>query len=293
MKSKRLFLLFVAVLLVFSALRTFAVSPVTFKVLDTFDYPGGAGINTYAMDINEQNLLAGYFITEHTGTFGFVRFGNRFSEAISHPMEPYNFTEVTGLNSSRILCGYYVGSDYYVHGFLLSGSTYTTVDVGQNTRVNRINDAGNICGSIGEGAAFVIIDGTTTTFTIPGADYTEALGINNANQSVGYYIVGERYYGFFRDSDGTLTYPFTTRDAFRTLLYDINDKGQMVGSVTAGTDQGGVLFLSPNKYVIYDYPGANDTYFYGINNHGLICGSYIESSAFHGLIVKVTPAAGE
>ena len=292
MKPNRLLLLTVAAFVMPFSSQTFAAPRITFEVVATFDYPDA--MNTYAQGINDDNVVAGFF-TNRDRNQGFVRFGDHFSAPIVEPDDVGDFTRVTGINNTGTLCGFYVGprSDFY--GFLLSGSTYTTIDLADHhTNLNGINDVDNLCGSLdAENPAFVTIDGTTTTFTIPGANAIEAEDINNLNQSVGYYRIGLGFYGFFRDPDGALTYPIMASDTSATFLFGINDKRWMVGGANDETGGHAVLFLSPNKHVTYDYPGADSTSFYGINSQGVICGSYTDAAGSHGLIVRAKRAADE
>ena len=44
-----------------------------------------------------------------------------------------------------------------------------------------------------------------------------------------------------------------------------------------------VLFQTRTKFVTFDYPGAPETIFTGINGHGLICGYYSNGSGNTGV----------
>jgi hypothetical protein len=99
---------------------------------------------------------------------------------------------------------------------------------------------------------------------------------------------------FIRDPGGALTYPIVAAGATTTFLEGINDKGWMVGVTSDGTATHGVLFLSSNKGVTYDYPGAGDTAFTGINSGGVITGDYYDASSnAHGFIVRARRAASD
>jgi hypothetical protein len=132
------------------------------------------------------------------------------------------------------------------------------------------------------------VAGTYISFQVPLTNYTGALAINNLGQCAGYYYTDTEEHGFRRDADGTLTYPIDAPGFLYTALYGINDHGWMVGE--AGNSTGisqGVLFRSLTMAETYSYPGATlGTAFLGINNHGLICGSYVDDAGTHGLLVK-------
>jgi probable HAF family extracellular repeat protein len=83
--------------------------------------------------------------------------------------------------------------DQQSHGFLLSGGTYTTLDVPgvTFTAATGINDAGQIVGSYiaadGNFHGFLLSEGIYTLVDVPGATSTFIYGINNAGQIVGSY----------------------------------------------------------------------------------------------------------
>jgi hypothetical protein len=292
MKAKRLFLLLVAASLTFPSLETLADSPVTFEVVLTFDYPRVDFTNPNG--INDHGDVAGYFV--NPARFGgFVRLSDgQFIGPIMDPNNTQDYTEVTGINNLDVVCGnYLVGSNY--RSFLLSRSTFTEIDIGaSDTLVQQVNDAGNFCGfTTVPPEGFVSIGGTVSSIAIPGADYTYMGGINNLNQCVGSYQIGNDEFGFRRDADGTLAYPIQVPGAQFTVPEGINDNGLMVGFVFADGTYHAVFFNSSHKHAIYDYPGASYTVFKGINNRGLICGTYYDGSATRGLIVRARLAAGK
>jgi probable HAF family extracellular repeat protein len=94
-----------------------------------------------------------------------------------------------------------VGS-YDTHGFLLSGGTYTTLDVPDSvlTAAYGINDAGQIVGVYTSDMrfsrhGFVWSEGVYTTFDVPGLTFNN-LGINNSGEIVGTYLEGGTVFGF-------------------------------------------------------------------------------------------------
>jgi len=51
------------------------------------------------------------------------------------------------------------------------------------------------------------------------------------------------------------------------------------------------LFLPGSGWVSYDYPGADETEFYGINNNDKICRSFGNTTETHGLVARVKETA--
>jgi probable HAF family extracellular repeat protein len=105
-----------------------------------------------------------------------------------------NETSALGINASGQIVGGYRGSDNLIHGFLLSGGSYTTFDVPGSTSTSGtgINNSGQIVGSYDANAGrhgFLLSGGTFTNIDVPGAIGTEAWGINASGQIVGRYNV--------------------------------------------------------------------------------------------------------
>ena len=132
MKPKQIFNSILAVLFVFPLMGTFAQQAPnsgSIEVITTFDYPG-AGNLTLPQKINERGDVVGEFIDSNGVTRGFVRFSDgSFSAPIVDPNDTVGFTEGRGINNSRTVAGDYVISDGNLHGFFLSGGTFTEFDV--------------------------------------------------------------------------------------------------------------------------------------------------------------------
>jgi hypothetical protein len=293
MNFKRLFTHLLSIWFVFPLLHAFAQeAPVTIEVLTTFEYPNSRA--TFPQKINDTGDITGYFYDEQGAQRGFVRFADgRFSRPIADPNDNLEFTFASGINNSRALCGVYeTQPDFVVHSFFLSDSTFTEFDVAGalNTWVLGINDAGNFCGYIddagtGGSSGFLNIGGSTTFFSVEGAPITFVFGMNNLNQCVGAAALQGLTRAFIRDPDGTLNFPINVPGARGTVLSDINDHRWSVGKywLNGSTRFHAVLFQTRTEFVTFDYPGAPDTVFTGINGHGLICGYYSNGSGNTGV----------
>jgi uncharacterized membrane protein len=281
MNSKHPLLPVVSVLFIFPWCQAFAGSSVIFEILTSFNYPNGD--ITYAAAVNDKGDVVGEVDSDnYSKAGGFLRSNDgQYSTLIYDPAGDLKFTILTGINNFRTACGAYRSSDSHNHGFVLSGFHMFTpfdIDGATDTFVFGINDAGNLCGgSFGPAgpAAWVSIDGTVSTFTIPGSIWScYANGINKLNQSVGTYAEsGVSSHGFFRQADGTLVYPIDVPGAVSTSLYGINEQGQIVGNMDDGARLHGVFYASLDKSpVIFDYPNRYHTGFTGINARGMIVG---------------------
>ena len=310
MKPKQIFSSILAVLFVFTLMGTFALQAAksgSIEAITTFDYPG-TGNSTLPQKINERGDVVGEFIDSTGVVRGFVRFSDgSFSDPIVDPNDTVGFTEGRGINNSRTVVGDYGTSDGNLHGFFLSGGTFTGFDVpgAVFTAVLAISNAADFTGTFidasGIQQAFVSVGGVLTLFSIPGVPATLAYDINDSNRLVvGYYIDASGIlHGYYRDSDGTLHFPIDPTGSTATILFGDNNRNWVVGRYTdASGVTHGLFFVPPNQFFTFDYPGSTFTSLNGISNQGNITGRYIDSSGnTHGFIARVrgtppTEAAG-
>jgi N-acetylmuramoyl-L-alanine amidase len=126
------------------------------------------------------------------------------------------------------------------------------------------------------------VGGTPTQIDASGDPYyrgTQALGINDAGQIVGYFDLTFRH-GFLRSATGT----FTTIDyplALNTEAWGINGSGQVVGNFCettyncyGGPYHGFLTTDAGRTFTTIDYPGGSDTHAYGVNGSGQVVGNY-------------------
>ena len=152
MKPKQILISILAVLFVFPLVGTFAQqasNAFSIQVITTFDFPG-TGNSTLPQKISEKGDIVGTFIDSSGVTRGFVRFSDgSFSAPLVDPNDTVGFTEGRGINNPGTVDGDYVGSDGFVHSFLLSGGTFTEYDVPGTieTDLLSINDSGILTGA--------------------------------------------------------------------------------------------------------------------------------------------------
>ena len=274
----------------------------TISVLTEFDYPGAT--STHPTAINNSNQVVGSFVDVDARTKGFLREANgAFSPPIVEPNDFGLETIAAGINDPGVISGYFTGPNGIFSGFFLSGSSYTeyVLPGAHDTFVTGINNSGDFAGASSNGVngktqGFVNVGGNVSLIVIPRASYMIANAINNNDQYCGYYRNGTGTNAFYLDRNGVLQYPVDAPGT-TTLFYGINDRGWMVGSATgivSGTTQG-VLFIPPNRFVLFDYPGASFTRFDGINNRGIITGDEGDDtfgSTVHGFTARVVLSPG-
>jgi hypothetical protein len=302
MKSKHILNIILAVLFVFPLMGTFAQqasSAFSIQVITTFDYPG-AGNNTLPQKITEKGDIVGEFIDSSGVVRGFVRFSDgSFSAPIVDPNDTVGFTEGRGINNSGTVDGDYVGSDGFVHSFLLSGGTFTEYAVPGTVQTNllSINNSGDLTGAFdpdGSGIfqAFIDRGGTITSYSVPGAAGTLAYEMNNNKKlTVGYYIDASGVlHGQYRDNNGALHFPIDPSGSVATVLFGVDNKNNVVGRYadSAGATHG-LFFVPPSTFITFDYPGSSFTSLNGISEQGNICGRYVDASGIaHGFIARAT-----
>src|SRR5215468_2811198 len=242
MKPKHLHLCnsILVVLLVFPLLGTFAAQAAnsgSIQVIATFDYPG-IGNSTLPQKINDRGDVVGEFIDSAGVARGFVRFSDgSFSAPIVHPNDTVGFTEGRGINNSRTVVGDYATSDGNLHGFFLSGGTFTGFDVpgAVFTAVLSINDPADFTGTFSNDGvtqqAFINIGGTLTLFGVPAAVATLAYDINDSKRLVvGYYVDASGIlHGYYRDANGALHFPIDPPGSTATILFGDNNRNWVVG----------------------------------------------------------------
>jgi hypothetical protein len=150
--------------------------------ITTFDAPGaGTSENdvyvqgTFALSINDDGVITGYYVDASDGYHGFVRSADGTITTLNVPGAGTGTSPLTGyqlgtkalsINHDGVITGYYIDANEVYHGFMVSAS------------------------------------GTITTFNAPGAPTTEATGtfptsLNDNGVIVGYYgTAGGVVHGF-------------------------------------------------------------------------------------------------
>jgi hypothetical protein len=276
---------------------------ISIELVSTFDYPGMVS-STQPQKISDLGDTVGTFVDTSGVVAGFTMSSNgRFSNPLVDPADTTNLTQARGINNSRVVCGDYASdASGNLHGFFFLHSFYQNFDVANSTftALLGINNARDFAGSViptgGIQEAFLSIGGTVTEFVVTDATATLAYQLNTTNQSCGYYVdsSGVTTHGFWRDSDGSIHAPIDPVGSTSTILFGNNDGNQMVGRYTdaAGATHG-ILFVPPNRFVVYDFPGSTFTSLNGINKRGQIVGRYTDPSSGidHGILLQVVRGA--
>jgi uncharacterized membrane protein len=199
-------------------------------------------------------------------------------------------TAVYGINTNGEVTGIYANADGSGGGFSIIDGNLSLFQYpgGDDTLPIGINDSRVISGSsfvnnYSEIVSF-LYDGTTfTTIQAPGNTVTLANGINNAGEIVGGYGTLDTTKAFIRIGTRfkTIPAPGNYNNAYGN---GVNNVRQIVGS----TDEAAFLY-SHGKFKRIAVPGAIHTSAWGINDKGVIVGSYDACSpgcADHGYVLR-------
>jgi len=121
---------------------------------------------------------------------------------------------------------------------------------------------------------------------VPGSVWTVALGLNNQDDVVGYYLDHQnRIRGFIwkNGTFGVLDFP----GALLTVASKINDSRNVVGYFIDGTGYPHGFAYIDGQWQRIDFPGSTDTVARGINSAGDIVGAYdLTQPLTHGFILR-------
>jgi len=288
---------------------TLSLASASAEELTLIDVPEASGqLGTVATGINPSGDIVGAYVTDDYNFHGFLLRNGTFTTldapGVVFPGPPTTGgTFPTAINPQGDIVGYYNDSSGGVRGFLLSGGTYTTIDVpGSNgtTSPAGINARGDIVGSYfdsssGQGRGFVLRDGMMTTIAVPGALSTGAGGINSRGDIVGSYFEGPLFasHGFLLTREGTLTsidVPGGTPGS--TQAAGINSGGDLVGTyqdsdgfLSTWLRRGGT-FTAPITELFETQLCECQGIPMGINSRGDLVGLYYDAVAVHGFLLS-------
>jgi len=179
-----------------------------------------------------------------------------------------DYTIAAGINNGGAIAGTF-GNAGEPEGFVRAqdGTITTFLINGMPTNATGINNLGQIVGYAG-GLGFIRnADGTFITFAIP--SFAQALGINDSSAVVG-YTAGPL--GFLRNPDGSVT-AISAPGSSNTVAQGINNFGQIVGNINGETQA--FVRETGGTFQTFVFPGAvGQTAAFAINDLGDIGGFY-------------------
>lgn len=241
MKIHRLLASNVAAIVLLPTLGALAQNaPPTIQLLEIFEL-GGQTFGPNVEGISRQGRVVGWTqdLADNFRIKGFVRSKNGRVASLVFPGEGTS-TYAEDINASTTICGFYVDSAGAAHGWFL-------------------------------------VDGTYSSFDVPGALDTEIFGINDAGDFVGSYNPSDT--GFLPFIDGTvipIDLGFQTTSASATA---ISSNGIVTGDYRVSGDPlyyGFIRAADGTLTTGIGVPGAqpSGTHCWGINSRGWIVGNY-------------------
>jgi len=114
-----------------------------------------------------------------------------------------------------------------------------------------------------------------TSLDFPGGDITTARGINNRGDIVGTYRIPTappRHALLIHHGQYLPLAPSTLLGTYYSEAFKSNDRGDVVGVYIGDDDLTHGFLLRGGSVTTLDFPGATDTYAYGINSSGTVVG---------------------
>ncbi|MGA9867133.1 MAG: PEP-CTERM sorting domain-containing protein [Acetobacteraceae bacterium] len=251
--------------------------------------------NTMLLGINNSDQISGS--TTSTG------FTLTLPSSFAAQIAPVGSTslQTVGINSAGSTDGFYVDASGTTNGYTAIGATFSTVNrpgtvfnqllgINDSNTLVGYSSATDATGATGQDAYSRSAGGTYTDINgiLPDNVNSQATGINNAGEVVGFYMPTSTTSLGFLDDGGSIS----TIDPFLstfTQALGISNTGEIVGfytdasSVQHGyTDIGGV-------FTSFDIAGAVSTTINGVNDKGQLVGFATIGDNVEGFVATPTP----
>ena len=221
----------------------------------------------------------------------FAALGNAY--AINYAFDALKYpgalkTHAMDINDSGSIVGYYERTPddpsdgrFYL-GFLLKGSTWTTLDLSDTRESTLPNGINNYDWIVGSKFHFDLYGFTwgfgheEWLYACPGWDgfTVHFYDVNDAGLIIG--ACGSTFFGSDGmggfSFDGTSYNMFTAPDGSHPIPVDINNQGIIIA-----TSENSSYYINGDTWYTLSYPGATSTSVTAINNLGVIVGQYTDS----------------
>jgi len=250
--------------------------------LKSFDAPNA--FETDCNDINNANVVVGFYIDNNGVSHGFALVGNSFKKV---DVPGASATLLYGVNNNNQAAGWYTDSSGITHGFVTNAQLkVTTIDPPGSTYTNAwdINDSGVVVGTYIDASGvyhgFVLANNKYTTYDAPSSILTEITGINNKGVMVGIF-----------DDESGVEHGFGVSGSHFVQLDDPDAQGVVTatdrvnssleyvglwGTNTSGPFSG--YHAKNNVYTTITFPNSFETRTRGLNDSGTVVGRYTDQS---------------
>lgn len=287
-------------LLVFAFVLLAVTSAAAQYTFTSLDYPGAK--NTSITGINERGDMVGQWTSPLGGGHAMLLQRGQYIPLMIPGAIRSNAYK---LNDAGDVAGVYFDENYFLHAFVLSKGVVTTLDYpgADETYAMGINETGTVVGfwmmldATGEPVeshGFVWKNGSFTDVNFPGVLNTAVMGINQRGDLVGGWAtyMDAPLHGYVYTQGKFISFDVPFAGGWNTQPNDINALGHIAGLYL---DENGMCrgFVAVGAdFTKIDFPGADQTYVWGINSAGQISGRYyIGSNYWRGYLAEpVKPA---
>jgi len=247
--------------------------------------------NLFELHVGAAHVL-GAGITASASSYNFIAID------LPTPGGLLGFTTLADINENGAITGGFTDSNLGPYGFILDDVRSTDIRCSKavlSTAPQAINKHGEIAGfatvatynfeipfeiaALRTSGFFRDKEGRCTILDFPGANLTEASGVNDDGQVVGNYRdAAGNFHGFFWDAGLFVTIDVPFPDATITGPTAINNIGQIVGFYFDNNGRVHGFLYENGSFTAFDFPKAVDTLPADINDHGQIVGSYVDGN---------------
>ncbi len=254
----------------------------------SYQVPGAGPFGSSAFGISNAGVVVGnYDINDGNSTiYGFIQRGNNFTPIPGPAPFPGTAVDLYKMNAAGNVVGDYLdpAAPTNYRGFVLGpGGHYTLVDYPASgvtiTTARGVNDAGTIVGRWDNSSGthgFFLANGTFSNYDAPGSTATGLWFVNNKGQFGGDYETADGVtHGLIVSGSKVIT--VDVPGSTFVVIHDLNDNGIAVGIDTdpaTGLDHSFLYNVSTGQLTPFNFPGATDTDLYGINNAGVVVGTF-------------------
>ena len=257
---------------------------------------GSGTDNTFALGMNNSNLVVGQFYDSSGNSHGFSRTAGGSITEIIFPGALQ--TACTGLNDAGEITGWYednaltfhsftdIAGQFQTNDFIFTGGVSSTgAYVGYYYGPGSANCNG-VTGTTCYGYLATPQSDTLSTVQVPNAENTSIYAVNTANVMAGYYTDSTgTVHGLMLSGDTVTNIDDPKAQPQTTTCLGINNPGQIVGAYTTSTNTEEGFLYTNGAFTDIGFPGATSSYAYGINDAGVITGTYYDASNVeHGFV---------
>lgn len=201
-------------------------------------------VSSQVTGINAAGDLSGLYVDSAGNTHGFTRIGGTFTTVDNLASAVFN--QALGINNSDETVGYYAPTQAGTPGdvaYSQKGGVFSDINSMLPTNFNSqavgINSdstpwiVGFYQPDVALATSFGFLDagGTITTIDPFGSTFTQALGVNDQGEIVGFYVDSNGVQHGYIDNGGVFT-SFDPPGSASTTINGLNDKGDIVGFYT-------------------------------------------------------------